>query len=206
MSESTPTLNPDLRSMEYDDENGSIFLLTKYNFTCGNNYSIRGFGLDWNESKKKVSFLVSCTNLKKHLGNNYNGELKYLNTNWNILNTGTYYEFYSTHYLDRHKVDCGKDYAIYQFNLEELDYQKIRYSYTCIKVPVKTCTTKYTKGTYGADKQNFWARSYFLSKQSITTSSDELILKSFKLDVVSFGKRSEPTYRYMYEECALDIK
>ncbi len=106
---------------------------------------------------------------------------------------------YFTNYLDRHKVDCPKGYALTSFKLERggEDNKQVRYKYTCAKVQTLCCHSKNNSKTDAGRKKE----TRYLENQTvgIENINSNLVLTGFQLHSTYRPNK----YHYSYNYCKL---
>ena len=179
---------------EVDYEQGSMIPLTKLNVKCEVNQALCAFNMDL-PSDTTMAYEFKCVSV-----NSTSSEVRY--TRWNGMRLFDDYLFSSGNYLDRHNVDCGNDSVISDFVLSiNTKDRTMRYVYTCLKTNVNKCQIARTKQSIGFDTKDDYARSYYLSKQSIVLS-DNQVLQRFQL-ISIYDAQSRPYFKYEYRYCSL---
>lgn len=188
-----------LKTNPTEDGYGVVLFLENQNIDCGKGSALQGFHYI-RPSYKTLAYEFWCSET-----NGVTLKTIQMATTWG--DTGYVMgDKASTHYLDRHFVNCPDGYGLQQFKLNRnpINNTKINYTYTCVEAKIKgDCIEALTKEAPGSNDKGE-KLTYYLESQNIKLNATQ-ILKGFVLNnrYEKNGYLSFFTYKYVY--CNLDL-
>jgi hypothetical protein len=166
-----------------DNGNGSIFYLDRHTVSCGTGNALNRFQLFRENDTIRYNYnciysesiSTACSDYTTPVNSTRDGD-----------------STHTTHYLDRHDVNCPNDSLLTDFVLTRSGSRNIYYKYTCCKASITSCVDQYTSWQDGGNYQN-----YYLDRQNVDATGTK-VLGRFWMDTNSKGD-----WRYLMRVCTL---
>jgi len=165
-----------------DDGDGSIFYLDRHEVSCGKGNAVNSFIMKREDGTIRYNYY--CI----YKPDSISTDCTTYTTPENSTKSGD--STHSTHYLDRHDVNCPDNTVLNYFKLMR-NSSKIYYKYTCCKATINTCTEWYTSWKDGGNYQN-----YYLDRQDVNATGSN-VLGRFWMDT------DDGNWRYKIQSCSL---
>lgn len=170
---------------QYNDwGNGSVYYLDRHYVHCPDNQALSYIKFN-RPTPNKINYVFTCIR-----SDSITLPVNVQYTEWNQTNGD-----YSTNFLDRHNVQCPKNFALAGFQLErnEKNSSRIRYKFECIPIQSSCCKSKQT--SFNDINNN---ESSYLDRHAmdVRDSLNNQVITGFKLNTKYAPNQIWYTYNY----------